>query len=136
MNSSVDQIVDRFLRAIERADVDAVLAMYAPDATIWHNFDQVDMSPQDNARQLTWFTRRLSGMRYDDVRRVQFDGGVIQQHVLRGTAPNGDRVEVHAMLRIEVVGDRITRIEEYLDPAQAASLASSPAERGPRTTTA
>jgi uncharacterized protein len=80
------------------------------------------MTAAENVRQMRWFVSRLSGMRYDVICRTAFPGGLIQQHVLRGIAPNGDAVEVHAMLRIEVVGGRIVRLEEYLDPAQAASL--------------
>ncbi len=122
---AIDALIDRFIAAIERADVDAVVSMYAPNARIWHNFDQIEMSPQDNAKQVRWFATRLSNMRYEDIRRTPFPGGLFQQHVLRGTAPNGEAVEVFAALRIEVdlVTATITCLEEYLDPAQAASLA-------------
>ncbi len=120
----IHAIVDRFIAAIEQGDVATVLTIYADDARIWHNYDQVEVSPHDNARQISWFSSRLSGMKYCDIRRIAFPGGVVQQHVLRGTAPNGDTVAVHAMLKIDIVNDRIVRLEEYLDPAQAASLAA------------
>ena len=123
MSDSNIDLVDRFIAAIECRDIDTVLAIYADDAVIWHNFDQIETTAQDNARQMKWFSSRLAGLKYEDIRRIAFPGGVIQQHVLRGTAPNGDSVAVHAMLRIDIVGDRIVRLEEYLDPAQAASLA-------------
>jgi uncharacterized protein len=46
--------------------------------------------------------------------------------VLRGTAPDGTKMEVHAILRIYLDGDRITRVEEYLDTAQTAPLTIRP----------
>jgi uncharacterized protein len=130
MSDSSTSLVDRFIAAIEACDVDTVRSIYADDAVIWHNFDQIETTADDNARQIKWFSTRLAGLKYADIRRVAFPGGIIQQHVLRGTAPNGDPVAVHAMLRIDIVADRIVRLEEYLDPAQAASLAlpASPKE--------
>ncbi len=122
--ASNEELVDRFLAAIEQGDVDTVLSIYADDARIWHNFDQIVVSPQDNARQVKWFSSRLSGMKYTDIRRIAFPGGIVQQHVLRGTAPNGDVVAVYAMLRIEIANGRIVALDEYLDPAQAAALSA------------
>ncbi len=121
-----DQLVDRFVAAIEAGDVETVLSIYADDARIWHNFDQIAVSPADNARQIKWFSSRLSGMKYTEIRRTPFSGGVMQQHVLRGKAPNGQDVAVFAMLRIDIENGRIVSLEEYLDPAQAAPL-SAPA---------
>jgi uncharacterized protein len=123
---TTDELVDRFIDAIERGDVDTVLAIYADDARIWHNFDQIEVTPRENARQISWFSSRLVGMTYGDIRRIAFPGGIVQQHVLRGTARNGESVAVHAMLRIDIAEGRIVRLEEYLDPAQAAAL-SAPA---------
>ena len=122
MHESPSELLDRLLAAIERCDIDTVLQVYADDAKIWHNYDNLEVTASDNARQIRWFSGRLAGMKYTDVRRILFTDGIVQQHVLRGTAPNGDPVEVHAMLKIDVRKGRIARLEEYLDPAQAASL--------------
>ena len=119
-------LVDRFVAAIETGDVETVLSIYADDAKIWHNFDQLVVTAQDNARQIKWFSSRLAGMKYTEIRRISHPGGVIQQHVLRGKAPNGATVAVYAMLRIDIADGRITALEEYLDPTQAAAL-SAPA---------
>ena len=32
-------VAERFFKAIEAADIDAVKEIYAPDAEIWHNTD-------------------------------------------------------------------------------------------------
>jgi uncharacterized protein len=119
----IDALADRFIAAIEAADVETVTSIYAPDVRVWHNFDMVEQTREQNVRQIQWFATRLQGMRYDDIRRTVLEDGFVQQHVLRGTAPNGTEIAVHAMLRVWCDGSTITRLDEYLDPAQAAALA-------------
>jgi ketosteroid isomerase-like protein len=46
----------------------------------------------------------------------------VQQHVLRGTAPNGKPLEVPACIVFTVRGGRVARLDEYLDTAQIAAL--------------
>jgi len=55
-------------------------------------------------------------------RRQVIDGGFLQEHVLRGTAPNGQTVAMPACIIATVSDGRITRIHEYLDPAGVAAL--------------
>jgi ketosteroid isomerase-like protein len=50
------------------------------------------------------------------------DGGFLQEHVLRGTAPGGQVVAMPACIIATVADGRITRIHEYLDPAGVAAL--------------
>ena len=71
---------------------------------------------------LAWVSSNVGGLRYEDVRRVPLDDGFVQQHVLRGTAPDGSPLEVPAMLRVFVNGGQIERIDEYLDTAQVVAL--------------
>jgi ketosteroid isomerase-like protein len=66
--------------------------------------------------------RNVASLRYEEVRRKPVSGGVLQQHVLRGDAPNGAQLEIPSCMLISVVDGRITRIEEYLDSAQFAAL--------------
>jgi uncharacterized protein len=124
-SSSAEQVaivVDRFIGAIEQGDVDGAREMYADDASVWHNFDGLSQTKEQNLRALVWLVRNLQDRRYTDVRRVPFEGGLVQQHVLVGTALNGTRVEMPAMMRVEVRDGKIFRIEEYVDPSQAAAL--------------
>ena len=64
----------------------------------------------------------VSGLRYDITRRVPAPDGVLQQHVLRGTLPDGAEVELHAAMYLRVRDGHITRIEEYLDSAKRATI--------------
>jgi uncharacterized protein len=126
-------LAERLIAAIVAGDVDAVRAIYSPDARIWHNFDGVEQTVDENLRVLRWLVRSVSSLRYEDVRRQRTEHGFLQQHVLRGSAPNGRPVELAACLICTVAGGRITRLEEYFDTAQLEPLsvdASAPLGKG------
>jgi ketosteroid isomerase-like protein len=116
--AAMHDIGDRLVAAIAAGDVEGVRAIYAPDATIWHNFDQRDQSPDENLLTLVDLHRRASNLQYTELRRFVAPGGFVQQHVLTGDAKGGP-LKMPAMIRFWVEGGRITRLEEYLDTRQA-----------------
>jgi ketosteroid isomerase-like protein len=116
------ELADRFFAAISKGDLATVRAIYAPDALIWHNDDQVTQSVEQNLQVLTWVTKNIAGLRYEEIRRHVTPSGFVAQHVLRGTAPNGKALEVAACILCSVKDGRITRLDEYLDSAQVAVL--------------
>jgi uncharacterized protein len=67
----------------------------------------------------------LPERRYDIVRRERLSDGFLQQHVLRGTTRSGATLEMPACLVVRVEQGRITRLDEYLDVAQAAVLGAA-----------
>lgn len=117
------EIADRLCGAIERGDADAVRALYAPDAVIWHNDDQKEQTPEENLKVLAWLCRHLHERRYDVTRREVLPDGFVQQHILRGTTGTGAPFAMPACILCRIVDGRITRVDEYLDPAAAAPLA-------------
>ncbi len=117
-----EELVVRFFTALEAGDIDTVRAIYAPDALIWHNDDLIDQSVEDNLKVLAGLHRAVSGLRYDVIRRAVVDDGVLQQHVLRGTLPDGSEVELHAAMYLQVRDGHITRIEEYLDSGKRGAV--------------
>jgi uncharacterized protein len=122
VTEDTEDIVNRFFTAIEAGDIETVRAMYAPDALIWHNDDLLEQPVEDNLKVLAGLHRAVSGLRYDIARRAVADDGVIQQHVLRGSLPDGTEVALHAAMYLRVRDGHITRIEEYLDSAQRSAI--------------
>ena len=116
-------IAKAIFTAIENGDVDAVRDIYAPDAVIWHNFDQVEQSVDDNLQVLGWMCANFTERSYDEVRLHEWDEGFVQQHVLRLTKKDATLVELPCCIVARVADGKITRIDEYLDSAQAARLA-------------
>jgi len=119
-----DAVLSRFFGAISSGDRAAVESTYHPDGVIWHNNDNATQTVAENLRTLSWVMRNIAGLRYDEVRRAPMGGNqVVQQHVLRGSGPNGKPLEVPACIVFTFSDDgRILRLEEYLDSAQVAVL--------------
>ncbi len=118
----VISLAERFFQAIERGDVATVRSIYAPDAVIWHNFDPLDarstgQSVEDNLKVLEQLPQRISGARYQVVQREATQTGFVQQHVLTGTMRNGEAFVLPACIICQVEDGRISRLDEYFDPA-------------------
>ena len=111
------ELAERLFKAIEAGDIDTVKEIYAPDAEIWHNTDNLVQTPTDNARTLTWITTNLRDMAYTQVKRSATEDGFVQQHVLTLTNRAGQRVEVPACIVVRIADGHITRLDEYLDSA-------------------
>jgi ketosteroid isomerase-like protein len=114
----------RFVDAIEAGDVEAVRACYAPDAKIWHNHDGLEQTVDQNLKAVAWFARTLPNRRYRVTRREALPDGFLQQHVLEATLADGAPWALDACVVARMKDGVITRLEEYLDSAQAAALSS------------
>ncbi len=120
--SDVLALAERFFTAIEAGDVETVRSIYAPDAVIWHNFDPLEArgtgdSVEDNLKVLAGLSKRIKGARYEVFQRETTQTGFVQQHVLKGTMPNGEPIALPACIICRVEDGRITRLDEYFDPA-------------------
>lgn len=123
--SATTDVADRIFAAIEAGDADAVAEIYADDAVIWHNNDGVEQTKEENVRVLRWLVRSTSRREYCAIRRFEIDGGFVQQHDLHVEFDDGRSAVLPACLVVQVDGDRITRIDEYLDSAGAAEAFAS-----------
>jgi ketosteroid isomerase-like protein len=113
---------ERFFAALMAGDTATIAELYAPDATIWHNYDNQDQDRDANLVTLGWVIRHVKDLRYEEIRRSALEDGFVQQHVLRGIAPDGSKLEVPAMMRVYCRDGHIRRIEEYLDTGQTTAL--------------
>lgn len=119
-------LAKRFFDCLEAVDIDGLFACYAPDATIWHNVDEREKPVEGTRKALEDIEAHLTDRVYDDRRVEVFDGGFVQQHVLRGTrVHDGVRVSLPVCAVCTVKDDRIVRIREYFDSARAAEFRKS-----------
>jgi ketosteroid isomerase-like protein len=116
-------LADKLFAAIDANDLEMLRRdVYSPDVVVWHNNDEHEQLLDENLRVLDWLHRKVAGKRYEDVRRQATQFGFVEQHVLRGTAPSGGQLNVLACLVVTIEGERIVRIDEYLDSAALAPL--------------
>lgn len=121
-DQQVRQIAAGLFDAIERGDVAAVDTLYTEDIEIWHNFDDAVQNREQNLATLAGLIARISDRKYDDRQVEVFAGGFIQQHVLRGIRADGVQVAMPGVLIGRLRGDKIARLDEYLDSAHVAQF--------------
>ena len=120
---AVTSVAERLFSAIEAGDVDAVAAMWSDGVTVWHAGDKRPSEKARAMRVIEWFVSATADRHYDVLDRRFFDAGFVQQHVLHGTARDGTPYSLRVGIIIVVGRDGlITRIDEYLDPADLAPL--------------
>ena len=117
-------VAERFMAALNIADEKTVRDIYAPNARIWHNFDDKLQSVDENMKSMHWMHARLSNLNYDIQNRVALPDGFLQQHVLRGTLASGEEFALHACAICKVENGKITELAEYLDTAATKPLLS------------
>jgi uncharacterized protein len=116
------QLAERLFDSIEAGDLAAVGELYADDIVVWGNHDDRESVKARSLRVLEWLCTRLGGRHYEVRRRIVIPGGFLQEHVLHGMAPDGTPIAMPACIVADVDDGRITRIDEYLDPAGIAAL--------------
>lgn len=118
--AAIRAFAKRFFDAIEQGDVDTVRDSYTPDVEIWHNFDDLIQTREQNLETLKGMVGRISDRVYDNRRLEVFPDGFVQQHVLRGTRKDGKRVSLPAALIVKLRDGKIARLDEYIDSAHVA----------------
>jgi len=116
------QVAKKLFAAVEAGDVETVRSLYAPEFRIWHNYDGVAQTADENLGVLRWLVANVSNRRYEEVRLQKTDDGFVQQHVLRGTTTSGKTLELPACMLGTVKDGKIVRLDEYFDAAHLAVL--------------
>lgn len=128
---AVTSVAERLFSAIEAGDVDAVAAMWSDGVTVWHAGDKRPSEKARAMRVIEWFVSATADRHYDVLDRRFFDAGFVQQHVLHGTARDGTPYSLRVGIIIVVGRDGlITRIDQYLDPADLAPLLNQGVNQG------
>ena len=119
------QLLDRITVAALAGDGSDLFNIYTEDAVIWHNHDNREQTVAQNVKLLERMPQWVADRDYADRRIHVFEGGAVQQHVLKGTRiSTGEPIALHACVVIAVNDEgRITRLDEYIDSAEAMKLA-------------
>ena len=119
-------VANRLFGAIERGDYAEIESLWADGVAVWHSGDQADNDRVLALKVIRWFLRNTTTRRYEILDRQFFDGGFVQQHILHADATHGASLRLRVCIVIKVGADgRITRIDEYFDPADMAPLLTS-----------
>lgn len=113
----------RLFDAIEQGDIDTMMACFAPGAEIWHNTDELVVSPEQTAATLRGMVARINDRCYAERQLNMFPGGFVQQHALTGRRGHDDvAVRLPCAIICRVVNGKIARLDEYFDSAHVAEF--------------
>ena len=118
-DEDIIQLASDLRSAFEMGDIEWIKRLYGDDLTVWHNYDQISRTREQGLMSAQWVADEISNFSIDDCEIFPVEGGYIQQCVFRGVyRSNGERMETYAMIRVYCEDGKITRIEDYADPAQ------------------
>ena len=120
--AEIEKLANAFFDAIERADIDSIEALYAPDVEVWINVTGQSQGRTQSLKLLRALTSRVRELAYDVEHREPIVGGFVQRHVLRGQLDSGEKLAVPVCLVAHVEDGRIARLYEYLDSVAIAPV--------------
>lgn len=105
-------------------NVPAALEYMSPDARIWHCFDRIAHDREGTAREWASFVGSFPERTFTDIRSQPTANGFIRQHVMTVRTTRGQRFSWEVCVVVVMDGDRIGRLDEYLDRAGSFSPAA------------
>lgn len=114
-DSAMRKLCNDFFDALESGDIERVASFYADDMEFWVNTTGQTMTAEENLKVLAdgkaLHRRRLYN---DRVINAVHDGFVVQ-YTCEVTTHKGDKVALSSCLVARVWGDKIVRLDEYMD---------------------
>jgi ketosteroid isomerase-like protein len=121
--ATVEEIVAGIDAALEGKDPDAMIAVLAPGAEIWHDYDRKVLDARENMAAIGTLAQIVSDAKMEHVRVAEFDGGFVYQYALHGTVvANGKPFEMQNCIVATVADGLVTRMDEYVDPTVGSQL--------------
>ena len=115
-------IAARFAASSRTNDGDAYRSLCAPGAVTWHNFDEIEVPTDKSVRTVAWLHKTVKDLTWTDVALSPTPTGFVSQTIMTGSTPKGELRILSCVLVTLNDDGLITRVEEYLDPAQTAVL--------------
>ncbi len=111
------ELAKRFMDAVGRGDEAGARDCMQPDAEIWHNFDNVTQTVDENMALMQLMIAKCGHRSYHIHRFDEVEGGYVQRHRLDVSAAGSDEIHsVEVLALIMVTDGRISRVEEFMDP--------------------
>lgn len=122
-DSAMHAFATHLFDCVEANDMDGLIACYAPDAVVWNNFDEKEITPEQIADGLKQFDGLVTDKKYEERDLHVYPGGFVQRHLLCGSRrTDGQRIRMPACLMAEVKDGKIVRSYDYIDSAKLAEF--------------
>lgn len=128
--SESERLARRFLETVVAGEWDP--SLFSPDATSWHNHDEVMAPLVDGAAGLAALRSMVPDLAPEGLRVEGQERGFVAEFVWTGTLGDGTQLRAPVCIIGAVVDGRITALREYLDSSHFAPLVAASAPQRPR----
>jgi hypothetical protein len=119
----VPRAVRALNEALESGVPEPAIEMLAQGALLWHNDDKVEMDAASGIRRVRGLHELVDDVRVDVLQSEPLSTGWFQRIVLRGRVrASGGDLAAHNCAVIHLSRERITRVDEYVDPTMQDQL--------------
>lgn len=121
----IRDMAGRLVRGFTEPDLALLENLFTDDFEIWYNFSNARLT---RAEALPFFRSYFPtiSLRYDDIVCTPTTTGWVQQHLVQTDGADGFRIrDMPVCMVITIAGDRIARIDEYMDTAQTGGFDAS-----------
>ncbi|WGM47509.1 hypothetical protein KOAAANKH_02386 [Brevundimonas sp. NIBR10] len=119
------RVIEDAYGAMQRGDLVAARACFAPEALVWHNFDRIDRCLDETMADWGGMITAFPERGLERISRERTEGGsFVQQHLFVVRDSRGARRAWPVCLIVRIESGRILRIEEYVDRAGSFELAA------------
>jgi hypothetical protein len=107
-------VAKRWEIACRSGDAGSIVALLSSDAKVWYNFERVEHDREQYRAILEASYKTFKNPQYKDFRVLLHPGGFVEQATIEGHTNTGP-VSIPFCLVATVVGEQITRLDEYFD---------------------
>lgn len=115
------EVCESLFTALSAGDFETVRYLCSPELHASQN-----NGPAMNLETLLDFTAAVLGVvehfRYENAIRSGTESGFVEEHLVRGTLPDGSELNLAACVVGEIQDGKVTYLREYVDSAQASGL--------------
>lgn len=120
MTANAPQVSDagplgKLFDSLAGGDLAAALDCLAADGQVWHCFDRIAHDRAGSAQEWANFIAAFPERSFSDVRTSRTANGYVRQHVMTVRTSEGKRLSWEVCVVAVTEGDRIRRLDEYLD---------------------
>ena len=109
-------LAERFANAVTKRDLDAMRALFAPDAVFWTNISQTEIDLETRLGRIELEFEIFDAFAFEEMRVDAFAQGFVLRAQARGSIRGGERFDFPLCVVAEARDGLLVRFEEYVDP--------------------
>lgn len=116
-NAEYQEVAEKWCSLLANKDSAILREIYHENAETWHNYDRKNMTMQEITELVGVIFSTFKEMSFQNIQRSFIENGFVQRHDIVGTHVNGAPLNIAACVFVTVKDGKISRLEEYIDPA-------------------